>query len=59
MAARMLELETKIRTNRSAQVEFELRENVEDLRLLVAKEYITMIIGIDDILLCYLFISKY
>lgn len=48
MAARMLELETKIRTNRSAQVEFELRENVEDLRLLVAKEYITMIIGIGD-----------
>ncbi|XP_028167774.1 protein phosphatase 1 regulatory subunit 36-like isoform X1 [Ostrinia furnacalis] len=45
MAKRVLELETKVRTNKSYEVELELRDNLEDLRLLVAKEYCTMVLG--------------
>ncbi|XP_026326703.1 protein phosphatase 1 regulatory subunit 36-like [Hyposmocoma kahamanoa] len=45
MGFRMLELETKVRTPQSEEVERVFRENLSDLRTLVAKEYCTMIIG--------------
>ncbi|KAL0839564.1 hypothetical protein ABMA28_016257 [Loxostege sticticalis] len=45
MAQRMLELESKVRTARSFKMELEMRDNLEDLRLLVAKEYCTIILG--------------
>lgn len=47
MARRMLETDTKIRTPKSERVELILKDNVEDLRLLVAKEYVSMTIGIN------------
>lgn len=50
MAFRMLELESKVRTPQSEQVERVFRENLCDLRTLVAKEYCTMIIG--TIIMC-------
>ncbi|VVC90230.1 unnamed protein product [Leptidea sinapis] len=48
MALRILELETKIRTKQCEILEGEFRENLSDLRLLVAKEYSTMLIGGGD-----------
>lgn len=41
----MVDLEIKVRTPKTFEVESELRDNLEDLRLLVAKEYVTMVLG--------------
>ncbi|KAJ0179334.1 hypothetical protein K1T71_005046 [Dendrolimus kikuchii] len=49
MAHRILELETKVRTPECEILEREYRDNLADLRLLVAKEYSTMLIGGGDI----------
>ena len=46
MANRIIELETKVRTPQCDIVESEFRNNLSDLRLLVAKEYSTMLIGV-------------
>lgn len=46
MANRILELDTKVRTPQCEIVENEFRDNLSDLRLLVAKEYSTMLIGL-------------
>ncbi|XP_068628072.1 protein phosphatase 1 regulatory subunit 36-like [Battus philenor] len=48
MAKRILELETKVSTPQCRLVENEFRDNLSDLRLLVAKEYSTMLIGGGD-----------
>ncbi|CAH2063272.1 unnamed protein product, partial [Iphiclides podalirius] len=48
MARRILELDTKVRTPQCRVLESEFRDNLSDLRLLVAKEYSTMIIGGGD-----------
>ncbi|KPJ16919.1 Uncharacterized protein C14orf50 [Papilio machaon] len=48
MARRMLELEAKVRTPYCDMVENEFRDNLSDLRVLIAKEYSTMIIGGGD-----------
>ncbi|CAH2269260.1 jg19217 [Pararge aegeria aegeria] len=48
MANRIIELETKVRTPQGDIVESEFRNNLSDLRLLVAKEYSTMLIGGSD-----------
>ncbi|XP_046979003.1 protein phosphatase 1 regulatory subunit 36-like [Vanessa cardui] len=48
MANRIIELETKVRTPQCETVENEFRDNLSDLRLLVAKEYSTMLIGGND-----------
>ncbi|XP_021184567.3 uncharacterized protein LOC110372286 isoform X1 [Helicoverpa armigera] len=48
MATRTSELETKIRTPKSDEVELRYLENLEDLRLLVAKEYSNMIQGFGE-----------
>uniref|UniRef100_A0A2A4JBG2 Protein phosphatase 1 regulatory subunit 36 n=1 Tax=Heliothis virescens TaxID=7102 RepID=A0A2A4JBG2_HELVI len=48
MAMRTLELETKIHTSASHEKELFYLENLEDLRLLVAKEYANMIQGSGD-----------
>ncbi|XP_045763420.1 protein phosphatase 1 regulatory subunit 36-like [Maniola jurtina] len=48
MANRIIELETKVRTPQGDVVESEFRDNLSDLRLLVAKEYCTMLIGGSD-----------
>ncbi|XP_053600345.1 protein phosphatase 1 regulatory subunit 36-like isoform X3 [Plodia interpunctella] len=45
MTRRILELDTKVRTPVCELVENEFRDNLGDLRLLVAKEYSTMLIG--------------
>lgn len=45
MANRIIELETKVRTPDCEILENEYRDNLADLRLLVAKEYCTMLIG--------------
>ncbi|CAF4936853.1 unnamed protein product [Pieris macdunnoughi] len=45
MSHRTLELETKIRTENSDKIEMKYREDLEDLRLLVAKEYCIIILG--------------
>ncbi|VVC90233.1 unnamed protein product [Leptidea sinapis] len=45
MNHRTLELERKIRTENGVQVELKYREDLEDLRLLVAKEYCIIILG--------------
>lgn len=45
MANRIIELDTKVRTPQGDIVESEFRDNLSDLRLLVAKEYSTMLIG--------------
>lgn len=46
MANRIIELETKVRTLQCEILEKEFRDNLSDLRLLVAKEYSTMLIGL-------------
>ncbi|XP_072941808.1 protein phosphatase 1 regulatory subunit 36-like isoform X1 [Epargyreus clarus] len=48
MANRIIELETKVRTPQCEIVENEYSNNLSDLRLLVAKEYSTMLIGGGD-----------
>ncbi|XP_013185512.1 protein phosphatase 1 regulatory subunit 36-like [Amyelois transitella] len=48
MTRRILELETKVRTPDCEILENEYRDNLADLRLLVAKEYSTMLIGGSD-----------
>ncbi|XP_035431791.1 uncharacterized protein LOC118263737 isoform X3 [Spodoptera frugiperda] len=45
MNNRTIELMTKIRTERSVEVEMHYMDNLEDLRLLVAKEYSNLING--------------
>ncbi|XP_047522940.1 uncharacterized protein LOC125061507 [Pieris napi] len=45
MSHRTLELETKIRTENSDKIEMKYRKDLEDLRLLVAKEYCIIILG--------------
>ncbi|CAH2269259.1 jg19215 [Pararge aegeria aegeria] len=45
MSLRTIELETKIPTDRSKKIELNYREDLEDLRLLVAKEYCIIISG--------------
>lgn len=45
MSKRSLELEAKIRTHRSDEIERIFQMNLEDLRLLVAKEYCNLIMG--------------
>lgn len=45
MANRIIELESKVRTPDCDILENEYRDNLADLRLLVAKEYCTMLIG--------------
>lgn len=45
MANRIIELETKVRTPDCEILENQFRDNLADLRLLVAKEYSTMLIG--------------
>ncbi|XP_021204750.1 uncharacterized protein LOC101741872 [Bombyx mori] len=45
MSKRSLELEAKIRTHRSDEIERIFQINLEDLRLLVAKEYCNLIMG--------------
>ncbi|CAG4940761.1 unnamed protein product [Colias eurytheme] len=47
MSHRTLELETKIRTQNSDKIELKYQEDLEDLRLLVAKEYCIIILGKD------------
>lgn len=46
MANRMKEQEIKIRTPQCDLVEKECRDNLADIRLLVAKEYCTMLMGL-------------
>ncbi|GBP33191.1 hypothetical protein EVAR_14872_1 [Eumeta japonica] len=46
MQKRMVEAQTKIRTPVCEVLEHELRDNMSDLRLIVAKEYCTMLVGI-------------
>ncbi|CAF4936864.1 unnamed protein product [Pieris macdunnoughi] len=48
MANRIIELETKVRTPQCEILESEFRDNLSDLRLLVAKEYSAMLIGGGD-----------
>ncbi|CAG9791971.1 unnamed protein product [Diatraea saccharalis] len=48
MANRIMELEKKIRTPDCEILEHEYRDNLADLRLLVAKEYSVMLIGGSD-----------
>ncbi|XP_013134589.1 PREDICTED: uncharacterized protein LOC106100312 [Papilio polytes] len=48
MARRMLELEAKVRTPYCDMLENEFRDNLSDLRVLVGKEYSTMLIGGGD-----------
>ncbi|CAH0397451.1 unnamed protein product [Chilo suppressalis] len=48
MANRIMELEKKIRTPDCDILEHEFRDNLADLRLLVAKEYSVMLIGGSD-----------
>ncbi|XP_049865493.1 protein phosphatase 1 regulatory subunit 36-like [Pectinophora gossypiella] len=48
MSNRILELETKVRTPYCDVLEHTYRENISDLRTLVAKEYCTMLIGGHD-----------
>ncbi|CAH1635189.1 unnamed protein product [Spodoptera littoralis] len=48
MVLRNLELETKIRTTDSGILEDELRDNLSDIRVLVAKEYCVILTGADD-----------
>ncbi|XP_052751725.1 protein phosphatase 1 regulatory subunit 36 isoform X3 [Galleria mellonella] len=48
MTLRIIELETKVRTPDCEILEKEYRDNLSDLRLLVAKEYSTMLIGGSD-----------
>ncbi|XP_050342113.1 protein phosphatase 1 regulatory subunit 36-like [Nymphalis io] len=48
MVNRIIELDTKVRTPQCETVENEFRDNLSDLRLLVAKEYSTMLIGGND-----------
>lgn len=45
MAERMLELHTKVRTPMCDRIENVFRDNIADLRILVAKEYCIMLIG--------------
>nr|XP_032512115.1 protein phosphatase 1 regulatory subunit 36-like [Danaus plexippus plexippus] len=45
MTERIIKLESKVRTPQCEIVESEFRDNLSDLRLLVAKEYSTMLIG--------------
>ncbi|CAK1551795.1 unnamed protein product [Leptosia nina] len=45
MSNRTLELEMKVRTENSDKIELKFREDLEDLRLLVAKEYCIIILG--------------
>ncbi|XP_028032830.1 protein phosphatase 1 regulatory subunit 36-like [Bombyx mandarina] len=45
MANRIIELEAKVRTPDCEIIENEYRDNLADLRLLVAKEYCTILIG--------------
>lgn len=52
MTERIIKLESKVRTPQCEIVESEFRDNLSDLRLLVAKEYSTMLIGL--FLLLYL-----
>ncbi|XP_053600347.1 uncharacterized protein LOC128669493 isoform X5 [Plodia interpunctella] len=47
MTRRILELDTKVRTPVCELVENEFRDNLGDLRLLVAKEYSTMLIELE------------
>uniref|UniRef100_A0A2A4JB42 Uncharacterized protein n=1 Tax=Heliothis virescens TaxID=7102 RepID=A0A2A4JB42_HELVI len=48
MRERALELETKLRTPDSDSLEDEFRDNLADLRILVAKEYMTILTGAGD-----------
>ncbi|XP_053600343.1 protein phosphatase 1 regulatory subunit 36-like isoform X1 [Plodia interpunctella] len=48
MTRRIMELETKVRTPVCELLENEYRDNLGDLRLLVSKEYSTMLIGGSD-----------
>lgn len=45
MSRRILELQEKVRTPKCDDTELEFRDNLEDLRLLVAKEYSCIIMG--------------
>lgn len=46
MAERCLQLQYKIKTARSQKIENTYRENLQDLRLLLAKEYSGLILGV-------------
>lgn len=46
MDRRTLELDSKIYTQKGLIIETKYRENLEDLRILVAKEYSTLILGL-------------
>ncbi|KAF9800185.1 hypothetical protein SFRURICE_002871 [Spodoptera frugiperda] len=48
MVLRNRELDTKVRTADSGILEDELRDNLSDLRVLVAKEYCVILTGADD-----------
>ncbi|CAH0397452.1 unnamed protein product [Chilo suppressalis] len=48
MNNRLIEAESKVRTGVSLSVEISYRNNLEDLRLLVAKEYCNFILGAQD-----------
>lgn len=45
MMHRTLELELKVRTPESDKLEEEYQDNLADLRVLVAKEYCTILVG--------------
>lgn len=45
MTARMVELQTRVRTPDCELIENDFRDNLADLRVLVAKEYCIMLIG--------------
>ncbi|XP_026747135.1 uncharacterized protein LOC113508356 isoform X2 [Trichoplusia ni] len=47
MAIRMIELDTKVRTPDCEHIENEYRDNLADLRVLVAKEYCIMLIELE------------
>lgn len=45
MTNRTIELETKLRTENSAEIEAKYGDDMEDLRLLIAKDYYMMLLG--------------
>ncbi|CAG9563166.1 unnamed protein product [Danaus chrysippus] len=48
MTNRTIELETKLRTENSAEIEARYSDDMEDLRLLIAKDYYMMLLGEGD-----------
>ncbi|XP_032512106.1 uncharacterized protein LOC116766373 [Danaus plexippus] len=48
MTNRTIELETKLRTENSAEIEAKYGDDMEDLRLLIAKDYYMMLLGEGD-----------